>query len=255
MENNNNNGLMKQISDTIGLPLELVNKAVSFMGSIISPAALEAGSILHDQVRSYRFNRQITMLNSAAEYCRKHNIKPTQVALKNIVPLLEIASLEEEESIQNMWSNLLNDTVSSEKNHELIPSFIDVLKQLSPNDAKVLKYIRSVCVPIHPYFDMSSDEFYEDLEEHTLIKKEEFHLILHNKLFRLGLVDYIMPTEGLDKIKDLISDLQNNYDSMSEDLSTFLRKNYGKVYLGTNYDWITTTYFCDAFIEACSSSD
>ncbi|GGH50330.1 hypothetical protein GCM10008014_15370 [Paenibacillus silvae] len=98
-DNDNKNkgkGILGQITDTIGLPADLVNKAVSFMGQVINPVALEAGGILHDQVRSYRFKRQIIMLNNTQEYCRLHNIDPKKVALKNIVPLLEYGSLEEE---------------------------------------------------------------------------------------------------------------------------------------------------------------
>lgn len=60
------------------------------------------------------------------------------IALKVGIPLIEGASMEEDPTLQEMWSNLLATALTPDAKATISPLFIHILKSLSPDDAKVL---------------------------------------------------------------------------------------------------------------------
>jgi len=95
-----------------------LDMAKSFLGKLIMPAVEEVGLLAQDRVRLWRFKNQIRMLNKAEEVCRVNKIDPKTISLKVLVPLMEQASLEEDEEMQDRWAVLLSNLVDSEQNIE-----------------------------------------------------------------------------------------------------------------------------------------
>jgi len=54
---------------------------------------------------------------------------------------MEYASLEEDESLQDIWSRLLANSLDSDRNFELKIVYIDIIKSITPLEAKILKFI------------------------------------------------------------------------------------------------------------------
>lgn len=70
------------------------------------------------------------VLTKAQEMIREAVVQPGPVPMKTVVPLLEYASLEEDEYLREKWAAMLaNAAVSSGKVHA---SFAEVLRQLTP---------------------------------------------------------------------------------------------------------------------------
>jgi Abortive infection alpha len=70
------------------------------------------------------------VLTKAQEMIREAGVQPGPVPMKTVVPLLEYASLEEDEYLREKWAAVLaNAAVSSGKVHA---SFAEVLRQLTP---------------------------------------------------------------------------------------------------------------------------
>lgn len=95
-----------------------IDLAKDFLDKLIIPTVEETGLLLKDKVTLWRFNNQIKMLIKAKENCEKLGIKPKTVSLKVLCPLLDYAGLEEDEILQDKWSNLLTNMVDSEQNIE-----------------------------------------------------------------------------------------------------------------------------------------
>lgn len=93
-----------------------IDLAKGFLDKLIMPSVEETGLLLKDKVTLWRFNNQIKMLIKAKEYCEKNSIKPKAVSMKLLVPLLENASLEEDDFLQDKWAVLLSNLVDSEQN-------------------------------------------------------------------------------------------------------------------------------------------
>ena len=111
--------------------------AKDFLGKLITPTVEETGLLLKDQVASWRFKNQVKILNKAREHCEKHNISPKQVSFKIICPLLEYASLEEDEKLQDKWGILISNLVDSKQNIEN-HVFPYILSQISLNEYEAL---------------------------------------------------------------------------------------------------------------------
>ena len=117
------------------IPLTPIIKA------ILGPAADELGQRFGDRVRLYRYRRSLDMLKKAEKMAKDAGFTPKAVPIKLLFPLLEGASFEENEDLHDMWAALLVNAASPENADKVRPAFISVLKQMSPDEASVLKFI------------------------------------------------------------------------------------------------------------------
>ena len=69
---------------------------------------------------------------------------PKAVPIKLLFPLLEGASLEEDETLHDMWAALLANASSPEDSDKVRPGFIAMLKQMAPDEAALLKTIEEL---------------------------------------------------------------------------------------------------------------
>lgn len=90
--------------------------AKTFVEKLIIPSIEEAGLLIKDNVAYWRFKNQVNMLNKARKYCLKNNITPKSISLKFLCPLLDNASLEDDEFLQDKWAILLSNMVDSAQN-------------------------------------------------------------------------------------------------------------------------------------------
>jgi Abortive infection alpha len=100
------------------------------------PAAEEIGLTLQDHVRVFRLKRQIRLLQKTKAILDRAGIEPGRVPLKLLGTIVDNATLEEDDSLQDMWAALLaNNAVGI--GHEVM--FPEILRQLSPADARLLR--------------------------------------------------------------------------------------------------------------------
>jgi hypothetical protein len=110
-----------------------------FFNRLLGPAADELGGILADPIRMYRFKRSVRLLEKVKRFCSETGFEPKSVPLKILLPILENASLEDDEDLRDRWANLLaNATMPEGKTH---PSFVQVLEGLTSLEAKFLSAI------------------------------------------------------------------------------------------------------------------
>ena len=83
---------------------------------------------------------QIKMLAKAQEICNQNNIPLKQLSVKTLVPLLEYSSLEDNETLQEKWSNLLVNLIDKKENYES-SIFPFILNQLSSNELLIIEKI------------------------------------------------------------------------------------------------------------------
>ncbi|MEO5926269.1 MAG: Abi-alpha family protein [Bryobacteraceae bacterium] len=69
---------------------------------------------------------------------------PKAVPPKILFPLLEGASLEEDEGLHDMWAALLTNAASPDGAEKVRPSFTEVLRQMAPDEAVLLKWLHGI---------------------------------------------------------------------------------------------------------------
>lgn len=115
-----------------------IDIAKGFVDKLISPSAEEIGLLLKDGIAKWRFNNQVKTLVKAKSICEKYGVSPRVISPKLLCPLLEYASLEDNEKLQNKWATLLANMVDSDQNVEN-HVFPYLLSQLSIQEFDILE--------------------------------------------------------------------------------------------------------------------
>jgi Abortive infection alpha len=114
---------------------------------MLGPAADELAEMLRDQVRLYRYERQIKCLEKAERMARDAGFTPQAVPPKILFPLLDGASMEDDDSLHDMWAALLANAASP-RGRIVRPSFISLLKEMAPDEAWLLSGLDDLAVEL-----------------------------------------------------------------------------------------------------------
>lgn len=200
-------------SSTIEKGLEL---AKDFLGKLISPSIEEIGLLISDNIKFFRFKNQVKILLKTKEYVERKNISMKEIPVKILVPLLEKASLEEDEKLQNKWSNMLINMIDSQSNFQN-QIFPHILSQLSFEEYEALKDIfkkeKFFLVKLDKLVEMrlqDVDKYFLDSktreaqaeidkidQEGFLLSLEEFEIA---NIQRLGLIKQLPPKIIIDSV-------------------------------------------------------
>ncbi len=106
------------------------------LDQLLGPAATEVGLAAGDSVKFWRIRRALRFVQEIQRLTNHSNKEIHRIATRLFFPVLEAASIEDDDEMQTRWAALIaNEATSVGSVH---PSYIDVLKQLAPVDAKLL---------------------------------------------------------------------------------------------------------------------
>lgn len=158
-------------STAIEKSLDLVK---GFLEKLTGAAIEETGLLFADNIKLIRFKNQLKILGKAQKIVADSGINIKQISLKALVPLLEYSSLEDDETLQNKWTNLLVNFVDSNEKYEST-IFPFILNQLSSDEVIEL------------------DDIYNK-KEFNLVKVTITSGVTKSNFIRLGLVEIIINT-------------------------------------------------------------
>ncbi|WP_299221236.1 Abi-alpha family protein [uncultured Aquimarina sp.] len=204
-------------STTIEKGLELIK---DFATKLVGPTIDEVGLLMSDKIRYFRFKNQIKILVKAEEYVKRENIKIKEIPTKILVPLLENASLEEDEELQKKWSFMIGNLADSDQNlqNQIFPY---ILTQISINEYERLYEFcekeRAYMIDHIKLLDIRKEKGYANPEYSNLSKRvnkvqqEGFHVegleeYEFSNLQRLGLLRQLPPRIIIDEFKTEYND-------------------------------------------------
>lgn len=218
-------------SSTIEKGLEL---AKDFLGKLIFPTVEEVGLLISGNVRYLRFKNEVNILLKAREYVESKNITLKEIPIKILVPLLDQASLEDNETLQDKWAKMLVNMVDSKNNlqNQIFPY---ILSQISIEEFTELgELIKREKQHSEIRFELAEaikqDQFSSKNETKKLRKEIDqieqggFRLDLEEyeatNLLRLGLVKQLPPkiyieefqTGGVDDLSERWHQIGAEYD-------------------------------------------
>ena len=123
------------IGQAIDAGVQVTKELREFLLTLVGPVGKEMGEIMADKVRFLRFKNSLRTFERAKQLLAEHEIEPHQVNIKILIPVLEGASLEEDDNLVEKWAGLLASASANEPFH---PSFPQLLNELSPLDAQIL---------------------------------------------------------------------------------------------------------------------
>jgi hypothetical protein len=121
----------------IGEIAKAVKPLVDNLARLTGPMSEELGLLFGDKVRAYRHSNVTTIVDAAVKGLEGTGKPVDPVPPRLLLPILDAASLEANPPLQAMWSGLL--ASASQEKDSMSPSFIETLKQLTPDEARLLQ--------------------------------------------------------------------------------------------------------------------
>lgn len=177
----------------------------------------------------------------------EENIQEPPLAIAG--PALEASRFYiEEESLRQMFANLIASSMNNEKNINIHPSFVEIIKQLSTLDAKILVSFKNSATHLIGKMILDNPNGYFTIADYFYLHEtiEEYHLLEISKsisnLMRLGLIQITDDTTFQEKDFFENKIVIKFIDSISHDDGSKLRIKYAR---------LDTTPYGDSFILSC----
>ena len=127
----------------MGKALAPLTEGVSKLCSkLLSKPADKVGDFLAEwidvRLRPWRLKNLLRSLQKTNEILDRRDIEPHPISNKLLSEFFDGASLEDDETLQKLWAGLLATALQGQETHPAYPS---IIKQLTPNEAKILDYL------------------------------------------------------------------------------------------------------------------
>jgi hypothetical protein len=124
--------------------LDVIKGAGGFLDDLFGRTFRELGAIPADWARLLRIRCLLLIGDKAKRLLEARGIRIEQLRLiepQLALPLLDGASLEGADSIQDLWAALIANSADPGRSVRLRKIFIEVLRSLEPTDASVLRFL------------------------------------------------------------------------------------------------------------------
>jgi hypothetical protein len=139
-ENIENAKAVQEASKAVSKVAETSEKFGSFIAKY-THESIEAGmGIFSDKLKYLRWERQHRLIKRADQFLELEGLSEPVFALplKSAIPLLEAASLEEDDDLQDLFAKLLVVSSTDEsRNKTFLRSYVDTLERFTPLMAKI----------------------------------------------------------------------------------------------------------------------
>lgn len=183
---------VKAVAETTGKVVDASRDLGGFLSRIIGGTLEELGGMLHDTVR-YRREARLLRLHLRFEQLRAEAgvsgpIKA--LGLKAAVPLIEAASLEEDDELQDMFARLIVNGTNPESGIEAKRTFVTILQDFGSLEARLLNALHNA--PGDPVTINTAglpDRYLgENEEDRKMLPRRDVEVALWN-LARLGCIE------------------------------------------------------------------
>ena len=172
-----------------------------------------------------------------------------------IPAMQQLSYCENNESLRDMYANLLASSMNIDTKWNVHPAFVDIIKQLTPDEAKFLKKLPANIMILHPLIDVKMSKKPE-AGSHTLISNfTTFGLdVIENKgnicsyienLERLKIIE--IPALSSISNKEVYEELKNS-EMLKNSIHSSFKEHFTIDY---NYKLFNVTNFGAKLIETC----
>jgi hypothetical protein len=172
--------------------LEITEKASRFLARVFKEPVDEIAGIVTDKLRFIRWKRMVQMADEVNRILEEKKIEDTRaVAPKIALPILEEASLEDDQSLQSLWNHLLANAMNPSFNDEVRYGFVEMIKNITAIEATILNAFYSVLQRENRLTSLSEITNYSLSKEHIieiLKMSPDQYAVSANNLMRMQLL-------------------------------------------------------------------
>ena len=124
--------------------VKALSKAAMFFGRVFGDTIGDGAGIIGDKLKYYRINNAIALHQNAVKNLESKGIDPKDyntLAAKIGIPLIENATLEDNEELGTLWANLLTNALDPNFSGDISIIHVSLLKEMMPVDVKILHMV------------------------------------------------------------------------------------------------------------------
>ncbi|HHP5491214.1 Abi-alpha family protein [Aeromonas veronii] len=120
--------------------LEVSEKVGGFFAKVLGEPIETATGILGDKLKFMRWERQVRLIDRVQEINKQRGIEGREIPVppKLALPIIESASLEDNDTLQDLWAKLISSAQGPTSADYVRTAFIDIIKQLEVIDVMIL---------------------------------------------------------------------------------------------------------------------
>jgi hypothetical protein len=133
----------QEIAKVAGNGIDAAREVGGFISRFVAGPIEQGMGIFEDRLRYMRWERQVRFMRRSEQVLRELGfVAPTRpVPLKVAIPLLQGASIEEDDHLQDRWVNLLINAANANSGIEIQRSYIEILGQITSLEAIILDVV------------------------------------------------------------------------------------------------------------------
>jgi hypothetical protein len=178
---------VQEIAKATKKGLEVTEKFGAFLSKIFGEGFKHVGDSFADWTIYIRYKNMMKIQDKFEQLHQKRGLKINTISLStgHALSLLESASREDDDNIQEKWAGLLANSTDPNKRIKIQKIYIEILSSLEPLDALVMDYLSEQDAPIKISYGEFPKINAENISESLSQDISDINLSLSN-LFRLG---------------------------------------------------------------------
>ena len=130
---------VQEVAKTTGQTIKAIEKIGSFFSLIMRESLDTTCDMLADTLKFKRWERQIRLIEKSDKIIKQKSLSDRlrPISPKLALPIFHNASLETDESLHDIWANLIVTALDPECQKPR-SAYVDIIRQLEPIDVKVL---------------------------------------------------------------------------------------------------------------------
>ena len=134
---------VQETAKATGKAIDASRDLGAFVARFIGGPLEQASLIVEDKLRYMRWERQVRFMGRAQELLEDVGLsEPTRaVPMKVAIPLLQAASLEEDDDLQDIWARLLVNAANADSGVDVHRMFITILEDFGQLEAVLLQAV------------------------------------------------------------------------------------------------------------------
>lgn len=180
----------QEVAKATNKTLEISEKVGSFLADIFGDTFKEIGTSVHDWTKYYRYKNLLKIHDKIQIIHKKRKTegKKTPIPTSLAIPMIEAASIEEDETLQDKWAALIANASDPNYQRKIKKVFVATLSSIDQTDAAILDWFGKQ--------RRKSELGYSTIEtitEETKVDQKNIKISMSN-LHNLGLIEIGVPS-------------------------------------------------------------
>lgn len=180
---------VQEVAKTARKGLEVTEKFGNFLGKVMGQGFAHLGAAFSDWAQAYRYENLLKLMDKIDSIHKERKIEGKAIPMlpKHAIPILEQASLEDNDDVRLLWAGLIANATDPNKRFEIRKLYIEIISSLDPIDVYILNYLSDESLD-EKYGMLTGENLNAELISENIKKNMEDIKISLSNLFRHGLI-------------------------------------------------------------------